>query len=77
MALLRKPTLLPSGRSRGSGNFDSCLGRKRPSASLTTLGPPWSLARVVLNLPRRDSHDMDRVADHIGGALLAFGASRH
>jgi hypothetical protein len=27
--------------------------------------------------PRRDPHDVDRVADHVGGALLAFGASGH
>jgi hypothetical protein len=30
-----------------------------------------------LNFPRRDPHDVDRVADHVGGAFLAFGASGH
>src|SRR5450759_3271815 len=29
------------------------------------------------DLPRRHPHDMDGVADHIGWALFAFGASRH
>src|ERR1700683_3317341 len=32
---------------------------------------------AVLNLPRRDPHDMDGVAYYIGGALLAFGATGH
>jgi hypothetical protein len=27
--------------------------------------------------PRRDPRDMDGIADHVGGALLAFGASGH
>jgi hypothetical protein len=27
------------------------------------------------DFPRRDPHDVDRVADHVGGALLAFRAS--
>ena len=27
--------------------------------------------------PARNPHNMDRVADHVGGALHAFGASRH
>ena len=26
-------------------------------------------------LPRRDPRDMDSVADHVGGALLAFGSN--
>jgi hypothetical protein len=30
-----------------------------------------------LYLPRRDPHDMDRVADHVGGALFAFRTSGH
>jgi hypothetical protein len=32
-------------------------------------------SRIVLNLTRGDPHDVDRIADHVGGALLAFGAS--
>jgi hypothetical protein len=30
-----------------------------------------------LQYPGRDPHDMDCVADHVGGALLAFGISGH
>jgi hypothetical protein len=32
---------------------------------------------ALINLPRRDPHNVDRVANHIGGALLAFRASGH
>src|SRR5215471_20881840 len=31
----------------------------------------------VLDLAGRDPHDVDRVADHVAGAALAFGASGH
>jgi hypothetical protein len=31
----------------------------------------------VLNLPRRDPHDVNRVTDHIGGSFLSLGAFRH
>jgi hypothetical protein len=31
----------------------------------------------VINLPRRDPHAVDGVADHVGGSLLAFWSSRH
>jgi hypothetical protein len=33
--------------------------------------------RIILHLLRRDPHDVDRIPDYIGGALLAFGASGH
>ena len=46
------------------------------------LGRAGSLGRVLagvffLNLSRCDPHDVDRVANHVGGALLTFGASGH
>jgi hypothetical protein len=52
--------------------------RARLSADGTTLFPTckWIDFRF-LNLSRCDPHDMDRVAGHIGGPLLAFGASGH
>jgi hypothetical protein len=39
--------------------------------------PPFRADSIVcfLNLPRRNPHDVDGVADNVGGALLAFGAS--
>jgi hypothetical protein len=36
-----------------------------------------TLGGCILNLAGRDPHDVDRVADYIGGALLAFRASWH
>src|SRR5665647_435414 len=56
----------------------SLLGRhfSRPRwTSLEPGRPGVFLARVhlgVFNLPRRDPHDMDSIADHVGGALFAF-----
>src|SRR5690242_7952596 len=38
---------------------------------------PVIRAIVLRLLAGRDAHDFDGVADHVGGALLAFGASRH
>ena len=32
---------------------------------------------VVGFLARRNAHDADGVADHVGGALLAFRSGRH
>jgi hypothetical protein len=33
--------------------------------------------KVLGFLARGDAHDLDGVADHVGGALLAFGSARH
>jgi len=72
--------LPPSYLSGFFGNLSTALGRKFGStrcpafqATLAGVFQSW----VVLNLPRRDPHDIDRVADHVGGALLAFRASGH
>jgi hypothetical protein len=35
------------------------------------------LSNGLFNLAGRHPHDMDGVADHVGGALLAFRASGH
>ena len=39
--------------------------------------PFLNLAEVFFSLACCDPHDADSIADHIGGALLAFGASGH
>jgi len=53
--------------SRSSVAAPLTKGRRCPGSRLATF----------LNLARRDPHDMDGVADHVGGALLAFRASGH
>lgn len=40
---------------------------------ITTAGAPAPTLWPPPMRPRRDPHDVDRVADHVGGALLAFG----
>jgi hypothetical protein len=47
----------------------------RPSA--TAAAVLAVLGSDVLNLACRDPHDMDRVADYIGGAFFALRASGH
>ncbi|MEA2859227.1 MAG: hypothetical protein QOC72_1266 [Methylobacteriaceae bacterium] len=60
----------------------------RAFARLTADPPePWRLlfqtascltsAQLSLQSPRCYPHDVDGIADNIGGALLAFGASGH
>jgi len=41
--------------------------------------PPFGLgaSNIFFDLAGRDAHDFDGVADHIGGALLAFRAGGH
>jgi hypothetical protein len=51
--------------------------RTRLAALAPALGTLGGLTQGFLSLPRRDPHDADGIADHVGGALLAFGASRH
>ena len=46
-------------------------------SSWAALFLPSSARKDFLNLPRRDPHDVDGIADHVRGALLAFGASGH
>ena len=65
--------LWPMGPASSSATAAICCSMKRP------VGP--SILRqvaggrtVVSSAPRRDPHDADSVADHVGGALLAFGA---
>jgi len=36
-----------------------------------------SIVYILGFLAGRNPHDLDGVADHVGGALLAAGASRH
>jgi hypothetical protein len=38
---------------------------------------PCGVWGPLLNLPCRNPHDADRIADHVGGALFSFGASGH
>ena len=69
-----------------AGDIRTSLGAKRSSASRPT-PPPHGLRSLVLAvvvgrevlllLPGGDAHDLDGVADHVGGALLAFGSLRH
>jgi hypothetical protein len=56
------------GELGGAGvtTFEAAL----PSVFFALLG--WG---IFFNFPRRDPHDMNGVADHVGGVLLAFGAS--
>ena len=65
--------LWPMGPASSSATAAICCSMKRP------VGP--SILRqvaggrtVVSSALRRDPHDADSVADHVGGALLAFGA---
>src|SRR5712671_4282448 len=52
--------------------------RPRLAASRAQLGGGGlSAVQLFLFLPGRDPHDLDRHADHVGGALLAFRAARH
>jgi hypothetical protein len=63
-----------------SAIWRTCLlpGPYRPSCRvlgrfvLTVIGEEG-----FFNLPRRDPHDVDGVADHVRGSALAFGASGH
>jgi hypothetical protein len=48
--------------------------RVGPSWALSAL---WHLAKILLSLTCRNPHNVDRVADHVGGALFAFRASGH
>jgi hypothetical protein len=51
---------------------------RRPAVRCVKWGARRRTRRAVSSIfSGRDPHDMDRVADHIGGALLAFGASGH
>src|SRR2546430_15947758 len=62
----RRLALMPSARA---------LPPMRPSATAAAFLPS-SVVRSSIS-PGGDPHDMDRVADYIGGALLAFRASGH
>ncbi len=46
-----------------------------PTAFCYLYGPlaPFGVCPVFLNLRRRDPHGVDRIADHAGEALPAFG----
>ena len=48
--------------------------RVGPSWALSAL---WHLAKILLSLTCRNPHNVDRVADHVGGALLASGTAWH
>ena len=52
-----------------SDTFDLLMG------TATTTAPQWYLA-IETGVPYpADPHDLDGVADHVGGALLAFRSS--
>src|SRR6266540_1341062 len=74
-------TLLPSGSSCCPGDFRPLLRGKLSSPPLASLSTTLSAVRgfpVVLPLFAGSYlDDLDSIADHVGGALLAFGASRH
>ena len=59
------------------GNLGTLLRAKFAGAGFPTfsraLGAFWGRAVVLVGLARCDPHDVDRVADHVGGALLTFG----
>src|SRR4051812_1775292 len=67
---------LPSnlGPPLGCQAFGSSL--PAPQAAATSGIGHWR-RQLLLNLPRRYPHDVDGVADDIGGALLAFRTSGH
>jgi hypothetical protein len=56
---------------------DCCSGVRLVAALTAALGAFGGPYHDLPQSPRRDPHDMDRVADHVGGALLAFGSSGH
>ena len=74
--------LLPTRLSGGTCDLGPLARRKRLRPRLAALQPraPCGLGlwlerglEGLLNFARRDPHDVDRVADHIGRALLTFG----
>jgi hypothetical protein len=73
--------LFPVGLSGYTGTIGFLLWRQPRGADLSALpaalGPLRGLPQVFLNVPCRNPHDMDRVADHVGGTLFTVGTSRH
>ena len=51
--------------------------RAAPTERLRNLVLAVVRGKVLGFLARGDAHDLDGVADHVGGALLAFGPARH
>ena len=78
------PTIRPPRSGGFSGNLCtafwgqlSCSHRTALEATLSGVLFALRCRSIFLSLPRRDPHNVDGVADHVGGALLAFGASGH
>jgi hypothetical protein len=77
------PLLLPPRRSRLRSDLAALLGSKSSGPRVATLQSAFAcvffawIGLRILDFPRRDPHDMDRVADYVGRAFLTFGASRH
>ncbi len=55
--------------------FGACLASLLTAQSTNFYGRGFFIFWLIVDLPRRDPHDVDGVADHVGGALLAFAAS--
>jgi len=86
--MMRKECRPAEGRQRRPSSFSSIEPRPQPAlfvivalgqyfgprlATLAApLGPLRGFDKAIFDLPRRDPHDMDGVADHVGGAFLAL-----
>ncbi len=75
--------LSPSSGCRLLGNFSPTLFAQLRRPRHTALSPKllsgliFAVVNVYLDLTRRDLHDLDGSADHIGRTLLAFRSFRH
>jgi hypothetical protein len=78
---------LPSCVSSLPGDLPATFFRQSIGSRLATFSPKgnggWILSlrlgcrHILGNLAGRDPHDVYGVADHVAGATLTFGASRH
>src|SRR4029079_11670229 len=64
--------LAPTLAKRGGASFAAPSPQALRSLVLAVVG-----REVLFLLPGQDAHDLDGVADHVGGALLAFGSLGH
>src|SRR6266498_506647 len=79
--------LFPTRLCRPSGNLLPPLGGHGFGSRLSALAPECHGSRVLAlvlggrqvigDLVGRDPHEVDGVADHVGGTALAFGTSGH
>ena len=58
------------------GDF-KCTRRTPTSGGVLSIGFRNSSRELLDQHPHRDPHDVDRVANDIGGAFFTFGAVRH